>query len=250
MILQRLATAIRKQDWFTVAIETLIVVLGVFLGLQLGNWNEARADRVAYQEALVRFETEVDRNIAELERVIADLGGSTSRAEAAIEALQACEDTEAAVEAINAGIRTTRSTASIQLRRAALEALTNDPVLLSQQSSETREHLADLAFFFDLFAVESSLSEFKPFESPPSFQRSVGIAPPEPPRERTYAGRTYQWGKNFPTVLAVPVSQACEEGELIKQLFYWHFWQQNVSPLSQNALQELQATKAYLEATE
>ncbi|MGB3626889.1 MAG: hypothetical protein WA989_13730 [Henriciella sp.] len=42
MILRRLATAFRKQDWFTVAVETLIVVLGVFLGLQLGNWNEAR----------------------------------------------------------------------------------------------------------------------------------------------------------------------------------------------------------------
>lgn len=42
MILQRLSQSIRKQDWFTVLIETLIVVLGVFLGLQLGNWNEAR----------------------------------------------------------------------------------------------------------------------------------------------------------------------------------------------------------------
>ncbi|MEQ9315076.1 MAG: hypothetical protein RLN72_04435 [Henriciella sp.] len=41
MILQRLATSIRKQDWFTVLIETLIVVLGVFLGLQVNNWNEA-----------------------------------------------------------------------------------------------------------------------------------------------------------------------------------------------------------------
>ncbi|MEM5518646.1 hypothetical protein WNY37_16935 [Henriciella sp. AS95] len=45
MILQRLATSIRKQDWFTVLIETLIVVLGVFLGLQLGNWNQERGDR-------------------------------------------------------------------------------------------------------------------------------------------------------------------------------------------------------------
>ncbi len=42
MILRRLATSIRKQDWFAVVIETLIVVLGVFLGLQVNNWNEAR----------------------------------------------------------------------------------------------------------------------------------------------------------------------------------------------------------------
>ena len=45
MILRRLTTAFRKQDWFTVAVETLIVVLGVFLGLQVNNWNEARQDR-------------------------------------------------------------------------------------------------------------------------------------------------------------------------------------------------------------
>ena len=34
MILRRLTDAFRKQDWFTVGIETLIVVLGVFHGLQ------------------------------------------------------------------------------------------------------------------------------------------------------------------------------------------------------------------------
>ena len=43
MILRRITEAFRRQDWFTVAIETLIVVLGVFLGLQVNNWNEARA---------------------------------------------------------------------------------------------------------------------------------------------------------------------------------------------------------------
>jgi hypothetical protein len=45
MILRRLANAIRKQDWFTVLIEMLIVVLGVFLGLQVSNWNEAKQER-------------------------------------------------------------------------------------------------------------------------------------------------------------------------------------------------------------
>ncbi len=55
MILQRLATSIRRQDWFTVLIETLIVVLGVFLGIQLGNWNEARNDRAREQEYYVQI---------------------------------------------------------------------------------------------------------------------------------------------------------------------------------------------------
>ncbi len=44
MILRRVATAFLRQDWFTVAVETLIVVLGIFLGLQVNNWNVARLE--------------------------------------------------------------------------------------------------------------------------------------------------------------------------------------------------------------
>jgi hypothetical protein len=39
MILRRLTDALRKQVWFTVALETLIIVFGVFIGRQLSSWN-------------------------------------------------------------------------------------------------------------------------------------------------------------------------------------------------------------------
>ena len=58
MILRRLTTALRKQDWFTVVIETLIVVLGVFLGLQVNNWNAARVERNSEQVLLLRLQEE------------------------------------------------------------------------------------------------------------------------------------------------------------------------------------------------
>ncbi|MEQ9506156.1 MAG: hypothetical protein RLO80_07770 [Hyphomonas sp.] len=68
MILQRLAASIRKQDWFTVLIETLIVVLGVFLGLQLGNWNEARAERQRADEYLSRIRVDLVADMTQLQR--------------------------------------------------------------------------------------------------------------------------------------------------------------------------------------
>jgi hypothetical protein len=58
MILRRLTTAIRKQDWFTVLIETLIVIFGVFIGLQVNNWNEARVERNSEQALLLRLAEE------------------------------------------------------------------------------------------------------------------------------------------------------------------------------------------------
>jgi hypothetical protein len=47
MILRRLAQAIRVQNWFTVVIELFIVIVGVYLGLQAENWNQARIERQA-----------------------------------------------------------------------------------------------------------------------------------------------------------------------------------------------------------
>ncbi|MEM5518637.1 hypothetical protein WNY37_16890 [Henriciella sp. AS95] len=64
MILQRLATSIRKQDWFTVLIETLIVVLGVFIGLQVNNWNETRRERAFEAQIMERLNNEVPALIA------------------------------------------------------------------------------------------------------------------------------------------------------------------------------------------
>ncbi|MEM5518634.1 hypothetical protein WNY37_16875 [Henriciella sp. AS95] len=58
MILQRLATSIRKQDWFTVLIETLIVVFGVFIGLQVNNWNAEREARADADDLLARMRVE------------------------------------------------------------------------------------------------------------------------------------------------------------------------------------------------
>lgn len=45
MILQKLAQAIRRQDWFQVLIEVLIVIVGIFLGLQVQSWYEEQGER-------------------------------------------------------------------------------------------------------------------------------------------------------------------------------------------------------------
>lgn len=61
MILQRLATSIRKQDWFTVVIETLIVVFGVYLGIQLGNWNAAQNAKAEEARIIERLTVDFEK---------------------------------------------------------------------------------------------------------------------------------------------------------------------------------------------
>lgn len=63
MILRRIADALREQNWFTVIIEIFIVVIGIFLGLQVTEWNENRKDRTLEQTYLVRLLADVDASI-------------------------------------------------------------------------------------------------------------------------------------------------------------------------------------------
>ncbi len=51
MLLRRVIEHVKAQNWFAVGLDFLIVVLGVFIGIQVSNWNAARQDRV--QQALV-----------------------------------------------------------------------------------------------------------------------------------------------------------------------------------------------------
>lgn len=93
MILQRLATSIRRQDWFTVAIETLIVVLGVFLGIQLGNWNEARAERAQETELLRALHQEMETSMRLTEQktdAIRQVVAAGKRSLAFLEAGESC----------------------------------------------------------------------------------------------------------------------------------------------------------------
>ena len=67
MILQRLADAIRTQNWFTVVLEILIVVVGIFIGLQVDGWNEQRKDRGLERRYLERIYNEVVLDIEEFD---------------------------------------------------------------------------------------------------------------------------------------------------------------------------------------
>jgi hypothetical protein len=57
MILRRIIAHLRKQEWTAIAIDFVIVVIGVFVGMQVSNWNAEQADRrrgAAYVERLSR----------------------------------------------------------------------------------------------------------------------------------------------------------------------------------------------------
>jgi len=64
MILRRVIAHFRKQEWTAVAIDLVIVVLGVVIGIQVSNWNAARADEARAHGYLERIRDDLDADIA------------------------------------------------------------------------------------------------------------------------------------------------------------------------------------------
>ncbi|MCX7554750.1 DUF6090 family protein [Marinicella sp. S1101] len=87
MLLRRITQHVQNQNWFAVFIDFLIVVVGVFIGIQVANWNETRLENQLsadfterlrddiFEEAwdfeyMIEYYTDVQQNA---ERVLADL---------------------------------------------------------------------------------------------------------------------------------------------------------------------------------
>jgi hypothetical protein len=88
MILQRLAKALRTQDWSTVLLELLIVVVGIFLGLQVDAWNTARQQSEEADYYVGRIVVELDDTLELLQQSLDSANNLVERSQRAIAAVR------------------------------------------------------------------------------------------------------------------------------------------------------------------
>ena len=67
MILRRIREHVTHHNWFAVAVDFVIVVIGVFVGIQASNWNQARIQRQQAREYRAMLLNDLDENLANLE---------------------------------------------------------------------------------------------------------------------------------------------------------------------------------------
>ena len=60
MLLRRITKHVKDQNWFAVGIDFVIVVIGVFIGIQVANWNDARAAHATEEDLIQRLDEEFD----------------------------------------------------------------------------------------------------------------------------------------------------------------------------------------------
>ena len=68
MLLRKVIRHVREQSWTAIAIDFLIVVLGVVVGIQVSNWNEARIESQRANSYLLRIQADIEADIQAVER--------------------------------------------------------------------------------------------------------------------------------------------------------------------------------------
>lgn len=69
MILRRLAQSLKEQNWTAICIEFVLLVLGVFLGIQVSNWNAVRVDRALEATYLSSLAEDIRSDIEEVDEI-------------------------------------------------------------------------------------------------------------------------------------------------------------------------------------
>ena len=135
MILRRVIGHVRKQEWTAIWIDLVIVVVGVFIGLQVSNWNEDRATARRGQVFTERLRSDLREESRLYEALIAYYGDVAANKRRTLDALtrrEALSDESLLIAAYRATQwKTTlriRSTFDELVSRGEL-ALVNDPAL-------------------------------------------------------------------------------------------------------------------------
>ena len=68
MIMRRLAQSLKEQNWTAISVEFVLLVLGVFLGIQAANWNGQRAEDARAEAYLVRIHGNLQSDLESIER--------------------------------------------------------------------------------------------------------------------------------------------------------------------------------------
>ncbi len=141
MRLRRIGENFRDQNWFAVAIDFVILVVGVFVGLQVSNWNANLADAASYRDAMARLGEESSEIIQSSANTSAFIQSQLVVVQTAIAALETCQTGDEAKASIDRGLNSIRSSLGGDGQSDALDLLVTDERLLARQSTEERAYL-------------------------------------------------------------------------------------------------------------
>ncbi len=94
MILRRFTQHIKEQNWFAVGLDVIVVVVGIFLGMQVTEWNEQRQFNENEGMLLEQLKDEIESNNVLARNRIEFMGEVVKSGKRAIEFLEVDQECE------------------------------------------------------------------------------------------------------------------------------------------------------------
>lgn len=159
MILRRLAKAIAEQNWVTVLLELVIVVLGIFIGLRVTEWNDDRKlkqQEVVYLE-LLRNDAATMRTQVEARKARREAWAETMLA--ALSGLESCDETAAARAAVKETLESYQEGPGISIVDATYNEMVSSGSLARVADQELKRSI--VTTFSDLNVLNARLGSFR-----------------------------------------------------------------------------------------
>ena len=213
MLLRRISKHVTDQNWFAVFIDFLIVVVGVFIGIQIGNWNDSRLDYQSYIQAHDRMIQEAKDNIKITEYTLERTLPYINKFKKAIDDIRSCRDDEASAKRINDAMNMLTLTLENEIQNSAITQMTTSERLLAQQSQKHRLQYLEYATYIKS-RIEWSVSTSSKMEA-----RSDELHPYLDYGSHQTDGMP--WEKKRTIILSVEPKVACQDDSFRKLLYRW-----------------------------
>lgn len=144
MLLRRITEHIKSQNWFAVLLDFLIVVIGVFMGIQVNNWNNERVVRAEEAFFLQRMIDDFHASIDASEYEASVTERQAKQATIVLNSLDACRVKVANRADFAQGIYTLGKFDSIQYVRTAFDELKSTGKIGVISNVELRNAISEL----------------------------------------------------------------------------------------------------------
>lgn len=145
MILRRLTQSLKEQNWTAIAIEFVLLVLGVFLGIQVANWNEALIERRDAHDVMQRLEEDLRLTIKLTQRNAEFMTANARDTDLVLDRLRACELPEADRDRFANGLYTLGKIMPARWVRTTFDELRDSGRLRLIGNAELRRALSETA---------------------------------------------------------------------------------------------------------
>ena len=160
MLLRHMIAHFRKQEWTAIWIDFAIVVIGVFVGIQVANWNEERLEARREAAYLVSLQGDFRAVIKELEHDIARYDDMANSMTFLLEQSRMAEP-DASLDALNEAARLLIAMEGTTIVSATYSNLTGSGDLAIISNQELKNSLASFFGTYDVVVLVGNTHEMQ-----------------------------------------------------------------------------------------